>query len=167
MDFVISLGLLECHARPRHTQQKSAAPPAAHPLGKHAKLGPPIYRHAWLQDECHADRATPPRRRPAKCVTCAMHAGSPGARASLAPRPSGHACLPVDTPASSHPPQSHRTLLLIFATSFSPPKSAFLLTHFPFAESDVAPIPLRTPPAYHRNHPAPQGASSWPFSTSG
>ncbi len=48
---------------------------------------------------------------------------------------------------------SHRTLLLIFATSLSPPKSAFFLTQFPFAESDVAPIPPRTPSAYHRNHP--------------
>ncbi len=54
--------------------------------------------------------------------------------------------------ASGHAPQSHRALLLIFATSLSPPKSAFLLTQFPFAESDVAPIPSRTPPAYHRNH---------------
>src|ERR1700751_934697 len=64
--------------------------------------------------------------------------------------------LARDRRASSHRPQSHRTLLLIFATGISPPKSAFLLTHFPFAESNFAPIPHRTPPAYHRNHPALQ-----------
>jgi hypothetical protein len=59
MDFVISLGLLECHAPPRRTQQKSTATPAAHPLGKHANLGPPQLAHSErLQAECHADRST-------------------------------------------------------------------------------------------------------------
>jgi hypothetical protein len=38
MDFVILLGLLECHAAPRPSEEKSAAPPTAHPLGKHANL---------------------------------------------------------------------------------------------------------------------------------
>jgi hypothetical protein len=184
MDFVISLGLLECHAPPRRTQQKSTAPPAAHPLGKHANLGPPS---SPSMNGCRpiATLIEHPAyvRSPAKCATCAIYARSPHGQASLEPRGSGHASLLRDTPASSvtkaptpsrafatrqparaarassHPPQSHRALLPIFATGISPPKSAFLLTHFPVAESDVAPIPHRTPAAYHRNHPPYKGAS--------
>jgi hypothetical protein len=182
MDFVISLGLLECHAPPRRTQQKSTAPPAAHPLGKHANLGPPS---SLTVNGCRPSAMLTEQpasvRSPAKCTTCAIYARSLHGQASLTPRRSGHASLLRDTPASSvtraptpsrafatrqpaarassHPPKSHRSLLLIFATGISPPKSAFLLTHFPFAESDVAPIPHRTPAAYNRNHPPYKGAS--------
>jgi hypothetical protein len=87
------------------------------------------------------------RDTPASSVTRVPTPSRPFATRQTAARP------------SSHPPQSHHALLLIFATGISPPKSAFLLTHFPFAESDFAPIPHRTPPDYHRNHPALQGAS--------
>jgi hypothetical protein len=102
MDFVISLGLLECHAPPRRTQQKSTATPAAHPLGKHANLGPPssptvngCRPSATLIDQPASVRS------PAKCVTCAIYARSPHGQASLTPRRSGHASLPGDTPVSS------------------------------------------------------------------
>ena len=82
MDFVISLGLLECHAPPRRTQQKSTATPAAHPLGKHANLGPPS---SPTVNDCRPSATLIEQpasvRSPAKCITCAIYARSPHGQA--------------------------------------------------------------------------------------
>jgi hypothetical protein len=133
-------------------------------LGKHAKLGPPGSPPRMVAGRVPRSSGSPPPCEGQRNVALArIRYDRPTARSEPTPRRSRHASLPRHTPASSHPPQSHRALRSIFATSSSRPKSAFLLTHFPCAESDVAPIPHRTPPAYHRNHPPTRSLAHGPF----
>ena len=116
MDFVILLGLLECHALPRRTQQKSTAPPAAHPLGKHANLGPPIRSPSITK------RLQPACRNPTFLRPPQTHKNAPFASRSLdrprfcrpaALRLSAHARQPSDTTPLAPLPQ-------IFAPSLPP-----------------------------------------------
>ncbi len=173
MDFVISLGLLECHAPPRRTQQKSTAPPAAHPLGKHAKLGPPNSPTRTGAGQMPHGTSRSARAKPSEMWTLRdanlidrqpSLAGTEAQRTRmLAQR---HAYHPRQR-ANSHAPQSHA----IFAPSS--PLAFPLQTQLFSLHSSPAPNPtsrrfhLYTPPAYHRHRLPDKGASPWPFSTSG
>jgi hypothetical protein len=174
------VGLLGCHAPPRRTQQKSTAPPAAHPLGKHANLGPPS---SPTVNDCRPsamlNRASPSVRSRAKCATCAICARSPRGRASLTPRHSGHASLPRDTAhqqATRAPTPSRRQPSV--STSSRPS------LHFRHERSllKISFSPYTFPPRRIRrrsdstSHSAPLSSQSprptkelrpWPFSTSG
>jgi hypothetical protein len=51
MDFVIAIGLLECHAPPQRSEEKSAEALAAHRLGKHANLTAGWAGAGWIAGE--------------------------------------------------------------------------------------------------------------------